>query len=369
MTVTMNLHLAILKGDFTLARRLVESGVDVNERDGHGWTPLMLCSLHDGESWALGVGRMLLVHGGRVGLADAHGRSALIYAILYKRLPLVELLLQALDYDLRRTDRDGHNALWYADQSGDDAIRKMLLQKFNTLGYEKASKLTMVNPIKGQGTVQQTSASSSRSHKPVYNKHFQKDKSTRPQSRDISPYKTLPANLWTKKATANKALGMCINHGSKLDFPSRKGKGKMMGSVGPPPVKDWSLSVRQLTGLLQDQLSPSYRPRAQPLPKTIRPRRRLSRFGAGLVLETSLRQRRQRGRKMSLGAIDDTRRVEGQHKGEFRRRCSVAVIPMIRLQATCRRPSMPLLENLKLASEIKATRKPTGKKETLKKKV
>lgn len=346
----------------------MESGADVNEKDEKGLTPLMLCSLHDGESWALGVARMLLTHSGRVGLGDACGRSALTYAILYRRLPLVQLLLQALDYDLRRPDCDGHNALWYADQSGDDAILKMVLQKCKTFGNEKTFKLTKVNLARGQNTVNEICMSYYRPDKRVSNKPQKKDECIKPQL----PFKTLPASLWTQKKTIHKTQGICANRGSKLYRPSQKSKGKVSEvkcPVCPPPEKDWRLSTRKLTELLQDQLSPSYRPRAQPLPEMIRPRRRLSRLGAGSVLEASLRQRRQRGRKMSLGDIDDSLRMAGQHKGEFRRRCSVAVIPMSRLQATYRRPSMPLLENLKLATEVKNTPRPNRKRESTQRKI
>lgn len=363
----MSLHLAIQKGDFAMARRFVESGADVNERNEKGLTPLMLCSLHDGESWALGVARMLLTHGGRVGLGDAFGRSALTYAILYKRPPLVQLLLQALDYDLRRPDCDGHNALWHADQSGDDAILKIVLQKFKRFGYAKTFESTKANSVRGQDIVNEISTSYCRADKRVSNKPLKKDECTEPQL----PYKTLPASIWTQKQTVHKAQEIYVNRGSKLYRPSQRTE-VMVSEVKcptcPPLKKDWRLSTRKLTELLQDQLSPSYRPCAQPLPQMIRPRRRLSRLAAGSVLEASLRQRRQRGRKMSLGAIDDRLRMEGQHKGEFRRRCSVAVIPMSCLQATYRQPSMPLLENLKLASEVKDSPKPNGKREHTKRK-
>lgn len=366
--INMSLHLAVQKGDFAVVRHLVESGsTDVNEKNGKGLTPLMLCSLHDGESWALGVARMLLTHGGRVGLGDACGRSALTYAILYKRLPLTRLLLQALDYDLRRPDCDGHSALWYAEKSGDDAILKVVLQKLKRFGNEKTYELPKANSIRGQKTVNGISLSNRRPDKQFTDKKPLK-KCMTPQL----PYKTLPAFLWTQKQTIHKAQKMYTNYDSKLNRPSQKREGKgseVKGPVCPPPKKDWRLPTRKLTGLLQDQLSPSYRPRAQPLPQVIRPRRRLSRLGAGSVLEASLRHRRQRDRKMSLGAIDDSLRMEGQRRGDIRRRCSVAVIPLTRLQAPSRLPSMPPLENLKLFREVKNTPKPTGKRENTQRKI
>uniref|UniRef100_W5NNE8 Uncharacterized protein n=1 Tax=Lepisosteus oculatus TaxID=7918 RepID=W5NNE8_LEPOC len=132
----MDLHQAIIKGDFLLTRRLVEAGADVNVIDNERRTPLMVCCLHDGESRALAVARILLMHGALVGLCDGQGRNALMYSVLYERLGITKLFLEALDYDLNYTDREGCTALLYAAKVGNSSITKMLLKSMKRYGLE-----------------------------------------------------------------------------------------------------------------------------------------------------------------------------------------------------------------------------------------
>uniref|UniRef100_A0A3B3SUJ6 Uncharacterized protein n=1 Tax=Paramormyrops kingsleyae TaxID=1676925 RepID=A0A3B3SUJ6_9TELE len=143
-TSEMHIHDAILKADFRLARRLVESGIDVDARDTAGRTPLMLCALHDGELRAVGVARMLLIHGARAGLCDQRGRSALMYAALYGRLPLATLLIQALDSDLNHVDLEGRTALRHAADGGNITIYGLLLDATKKYGFTRDTSVANV---------------------------------------------------------------------------------------------------------------------------------------------------------------------------------------------------------------------------------
>lgn len=336
----MTLHVALMRGDYAQVRHIIESGVDVNERDGEGRTPLMLCSFHDGESWALGVARMLLAHSARVGWKDLCGRSALTYAILYKRRALVQLLLQALDYDIRGKDCEGHDALWYASRTGDENVLKMVVLGFKR--YDSRREAKVVYPIMWPSVRKATHLTNCKVDNQIHKQLTSEE--------DVSklfvsvPHKTLPADLWTQRETISNGVRLYVQ-GSTCAFLPRQRNYPKRSLMRTSKGKDWRNCVLRLTGQLEEQLSASYRPKAQPQPRVRKPPRILPKKGAG-SLEASMRQQCQRGRKLSLGAID-TLMVDNQ-RGDRRRRCSVAVIPMTRTQTTRRQPHLPLVENLKL---------------------
>ncbi|MGH0157429.1 UNVERIFIED_CONTAM: hypothetical protein FKN15_056106 [Acipenser sinensis] len=285
----MDLHQAIIKGDFLLARKLIESGARVNGTDEDKRTPLMICSLHDGETWALGVARILLMHAAKVGISDKKGRNALIYAVLYERQDLVELFLKALDYDLNHSDCEGCTALWYAAKLGNVNIATVLLKcmKKYSLDVDKPNNYGFTPLIQACHLGHQQCA-------------------------------TVLRNLGKASDTI------------KDDIHSRTFKKSSAELVSSAPGKDWRLDLRCLTDALQCQISPSYRSMAKPLPPRIglcRKNLNLDRVNPGL--KALLQQKRRR--KMSIDAINDVLLKDNMPKNNFRRRCSVAVIPLIRL--------------------------------------
>ncbi|KAL7889627.1 hypothetical protein AOLI_G00018850 [Acnodon oligacanthus] len=446
----MDLHKALLKGDFSVIRRLIESGVDVNGRDAEGRTLLMLCCLHEGQDWAVGVARMLLMNKGQVGLTDSYGRSAFIYAVLYQRLGLVQMFLQALDFDLNARDLMGQTALDYANQTGNQAIKKLLLQAMKRCSSISGSSTT--KPL---------------NHKLLHSKNSLKSDTTITFT-NLLPYKTLSKELWTNRETIQRSLGpkcytvskgttkvasekikttenlkrgdessslvqnphtdtsqmftklfRCKTLSKRLwknqDTVQRKLKSKhlpdpkaisktVMGEIeiksgyensilvqNPKPdtiniskthskklgtiqetaqekllvlaskaaleksqrkpgdeqsplntPKDWRLDLRRLMDALQAQSSASYRPIAQNYPRAPRQHRRPSRAVKSIFMH------KQKGRKMSLSALDDV--LENERQISFCRRCTLASIPMIQLSKG-RKPSIPGLENLRLRGE------------------
>ena len=353
----LNLHQAILKADFILARRLIEAGANVNSRDEERRTPLMLCCLHDGESWSLGVARMLLIHRGQVGLCDRHGRTALVYAVLYGRLGLVRLFLQALDYDLNHVDKHGHMALWYSAQVGNGPINDLLLKTMRKYclstdiseaavprlcGHDKPGQVL----VKHQKAVKQNAINCAIDHKVTGHLKPQPEKGLHPLFRKDLPYKPLPETLWTKRENFYKTVKPPeAKPETKKALTGGSEQGKEGKTTTPSPSKDWKLDMRSLTEVLLGQISLSYRPQAQPRPpSSLLHRRRTPRLGASPTVGALLRQRWGKGRKMSLDAISDSLLKERTAIGSFRRRCSVTVIPMIRMGLTSRSSSTTELE-------------------------
>ncbi|XP_022100213.1 ankyrin repeat domain-containing protein 50-like [Acanthaster planci] len=139
------LHVAIHRGQFHDARQLVSAGDDVNCRDANHRTPLILCALVEQEQWGVGIARMLLEMGALAGLVDKQGRNALIYACIYRRLELVEVLLSAVDFDLNHRDRFGNTALFYAASGGNADVVATVVKKFKHFGetLDKPNKFGM----------------------------------------------------------------------------------------------------------------------------------------------------------------------------------------------------------------------------------
>lgn len=356
----MDLHQAIIKGDFLLARKLIESGARVNGTDEDKRTPLMICSLHDGETWALGVARILLMHAAKVGISDKKGRNALIYAVLYERQDLVELFLKALDYDLNHSDCEGCTALWYAAKLGNVNIATVLLKcmKKYSLDVDKPNKdgftpliqachlghqqcaTVLRNLGKASDTIKDDIHSRSAKEWELY--HISHKRDVRRETADIKklPYKTLAKNLWAKREKFYKDLGHVPQRvenspQEKADVISKVASKRTFKKspaelVSSAPGKDWRLDLRCLTDALQCQISPSYRSMAKPLPPRIglcRKNLNLDKVNPGL--KALLQQKRRR--KMSIDAINDVLLKDNMPKNNFRRRCSVAVIPLIRL--------------------------------------
>ena len=56
----MSIHYYIRKHELATVRKLIEENCKANALDQENRTPLMLCSLEEDETWAVGVARMLL---------------------------------------------------------------------------------------------------------------------------------------------------------------------------------------------------------------------------------------------------------------------------------------------------------------------
>jgi len=126
---------AMQKGYFHQVRMLVKRGLEVNEADNNGRTPLMLCSLVEDNCWAVGLARTLLDGGAHTSQTDTFGRTAIHYACIFKRTNLLRVLLAAIDDDVNRTDRCGNTALHYAAATGNTDTTGLVLNACLRYGY------------------------------------------------------------------------------------------------------------------------------------------------------------------------------------------------------------------------------------------
>ncbi|KAJ1205446.1 hypothetical protein NDU88_000881 [Pleurodeles waltl] len=375
----MDVNAALLNGDFNLLRACVESGADVNRRDEKGRTPLINCCLHDGQDWASGAARLLLTYGAKVGYCDKSGRNALTYAALYMREHLVEHFLEALDYDLNHADKAGCTALWYAATSGCTSIVRKLLVSLRKYGLdaEKANKEGLA-PLQQAcrlnhsacAELLRNSRNVSELMKGEASTRTQKQRGARrdadslqaPASLNTLPFKTLPAQLWEKGSRARKSqkLGTSQKINSrcqaKLNITGEEKRGgietkytpnkineypksnpRKLASVEKLPVSDtsdWRHDFQNLFEVLQSQISPCYRPKARCLPWQKDTGQGISSTMEmkAVSMESLMSGRMGRSRRLSFDACKDALQKQNIPKESLRRRCSMGVIPLIRLQ-------------------------------------
>jgi hypothetical protein len=120
------LLLALLRQDWALARRLIETGADVRRADDRGTTPAMAAAL-GGQTALLEAMRQ---RGAALEAMDAHGHLALHYAIVGRQRDTFTHLLKAGPVP-SATCSDGCGLLGHAMQIGDPMMIDQLLDRID----------------------------------------------------------------------------------------------------------------------------------------------------------------------------------------------------------------------------------------------
>jgi ankyrin repeat protein len=105
-----------------VVKRLLASGIDVNEANSRGLTPLMAASAEG----CVNVAKALVGNGADLSQRDNKGRTALTHAVLSGALPVIKLLLSN-GVDVNQRNPDGGTALMDATLAGQMESVKFLL--------------------------------------------------------------------------------------------------------------------------------------------------------------------------------------------------------------------------------------------------
>ena len=84
------LHDALESGDQERVAAILHDGVDIEEQNRHGWTPLMAAALHA----QVDLARLLLEHGADLNATNAEGKCAIHYAAMRGGPEAVRLLVR-----------------------------------------------------------------------------------------------------------------------------------------------------------------------------------------------------------------------------------------------------------------------------------
>ncbi|XP_076462509.1 uncharacterized protein LOC143294876 [Babylonia areolata] len=138
------LHQAVLDIRLHQVRLLVSRhGVNVDCRDMHGRTPLMLACMIDNEEHGFKMASIFLKAGAYLNVRDSMGRTALSYACLNGRQDIVRSILKEDVLDINEPDNDGNTPIHHAAMSGNPNIVRMLADTFHKFGLnpDKRNKL------------------------------------------------------------------------------------------------------------------------------------------------------------------------------------------------------------------------------------
>jgi ankyrin repeat protein len=114
------LTLACYRNNNEVAKLLIETGCDINQKSSMG-TPLM-ASVVKGNNEMI---QFLALKNANVNLTDDNGTTALMYAVMFKNKEAVMLLLQK-KADKKLKDNKGKTAFEYAVFSGNEEIINLL---------------------------------------------------------------------------------------------------------------------------------------------------------------------------------------------------------------------------------------------------
>ena len=119
---TISLHHAVAVGDMNNVQALISSGIDINEKNKMGWTPLHTAIRNQQKT----VAEFLIKNGADVNAKDNSGQTALHLVVVAGQKDLAELLI-AKGADVNAIS-GGENALSLAQKRGDKEIVDLLLK-------------------------------------------------------------------------------------------------------------------------------------------------------------------------------------------------------------------------------------------------
>ncbi len=118
------LHFAVIKNEVSLVSLLLKNGADINKQDKRGDTPIHMIAASSGT---LEIAQMLLANGANPNAANSKGNTALHWAAGEGNLDLVKQLVKAgAEVDIQ--DLTGDSSLhWAAEENGKILLNFLLL--------------------------------------------------------------------------------------------------------------------------------------------------------------------------------------------------------------------------------------------------
>ena len=120
---TKNVHQAIINGDIEHVKSLLSGGVDINERNRLGGTPLHTAISRKNQE----IAELLISKGPDLNVKDKQGRTPLYLAVENEQKSLVELLV-AKGVDINAMTIRGQNALTISRSKGNTELTEFLLK-------------------------------------------------------------------------------------------------------------------------------------------------------------------------------------------------------------------------------------------------
>ena len=120
------IHTAVIHGNESAVRALLECGVDVNSKDLNGRTPLWFAI----EKWHDAIVELQLMRGNiDIISIEKNGMTPLYQAVVFGHTAILKLLFERDDIDINSIDKNGMTPLYQAVVFGHTAIVKLLLER------------------------------------------------------------------------------------------------------------------------------------------------------------------------------------------------------------------------------------------------
>lgn len=114
------LILACYRNNNEVAKFIIENGADINGNSSMG-TPLMAAIVKGNNE----IAQLLIEKKANTNLADANGKTALIYAVQFQNKVVLKMLVQN-NADKSHKDKEGKTAFEYAVFAGNEEIINLL---------------------------------------------------------------------------------------------------------------------------------------------------------------------------------------------------------------------------------------------------
>ena len=113
----MNIFQAAKNGNIERIKELLSEGIDVNTKDTHGWTALILSCVFSNKKSSIETVKLLLEYGADINIQDNKGWTSLMYASRHSNevsnIETVKLLLE-YDANVNIQNKKGLTALMYS---------------------------------------------------------------------------------------------------------------------------------------------------------------------------------------------------------------------------------------------------------------
>ena len=130
-------HQQALRGDLSEVKKSVNSGIDINKKDGHGVTAVMWAAIYGKKN----VVKYLTEKGANIHLKANNGMTALLYATSRGQMEIAQYLIKQ-GADIHQTDGLGHSSYFHILLTDNVTLKNYVLKHNENIDEQNTSGQT-----------------------------------------------------------------------------------------------------------------------------------------------------------------------------------------------------------------------------------